>query len=570
MTENNNWFKDLFIDEAKNALSPRDSGGSGESGGLKIAMGGHWGKREYLVADPSELSTYPDKASILPLDFIPYTVDVYGMNKRCTFRIKDNGEYLYPVIEKRIKPFTPNIDGTIEEDWGSPQVTTHFAYGGKPVISTWVAYDDDNIYYAYRATIDGVNIDANLKAVVYIDKANDGVVGNKHGAGANGDMIGWWAYSNAQTKKGIWRDYSASWDGVYLKTDGRQMSSKWERTDSSGSYVFEGELKIPRTSLPYVNAAIQSGEAGRIPIRIGLYSSGWTYWTATKEEAARIPAADEVIYTTPTIDGVVEDSWGAPQAVTKSTGAATSPTISTWVACDDDNIYYAYRAEVESVTFDTNLKAVVYIDKACDGSAGWSHGSDSTGDKIGWWYYPSASDAGRWQDYSASWDGRYLKMDGRQMLSTVKKVNGTYVFEGELQIPRTSAPHISAALNSKNGGVMPIRITFQNTNSYHTNDKPVAKIPARPTIRELVYEANVVSDGATGVTPLSAILTYNKDGGTANLVWSISKDATGTLSPELQLNGGNPSVGYTPFPEYNYVALGVDVKTLYEKNGWEL
>lgn len=533
-------------------------GKDGICDGIRAAMGTYTGNGTYLVADPDELATYPEGANILPLDFIPYTVDVYG-ERRCTFRIKDNGNYLYPTVEKNIRPFTPDVDGTIESAWGKPQVTTHFAYGVKPVISTWVTYDADNIYYAYRAEVPNAVFGSGLKAVVFIDKANDGVVGNRHGSDSEGDMIGWWVYANSGTGTGAWKDYAASWDGTYLKADGRQMGSKFKLVD--GTYVFEGEYKIPRTSLPYVNAAIESGEAGRIPIRIGFYNNGTAYWSATKEEAARIPATGEVTYVTPTIDGAVEDSWGAPQSVTKSTGAATSPTISTWAACDDDNIYYAYRAEVKSVTFGTNLKAIVYIDKANDGSVGWSHGSGSTGDKIGWWYYPSVGNAGAWQDYSASWDGTYLKTAGRQLSSKVSVVNGVYVFEGELKITRASAPYISDALETDVEGKLPFRIEFMNGSSYVTDEEQAAKIPARPTMRELVYEANVVRDGATGVYPLAARLTYNKDGGTAYLVWSMSKDAI-SKGADLQLNKGDSA--------YSYVAFGVDVKTLYEKNGWKL
>lgn len=528
-------------------------GGVSIDGGMKCAMGAYTGAGKYLVSDPSELSTYPDNANLLSFDFIPLMVDVFG-DRRCTFRLKEAGVTYIQPAKKNIRPFTPTVDGVVEDSWGDPQVTNHFAYGIKPVVSTWVTYDDDNIYYAYRAKARGVSFSTNLKAVVYIDKANDGVVGNNHGSGADGDMVGWWYYSSGGI--GRWMDYSASWDGTYLKKDGREFASTYKAYGND--YLFEGELKIPRTSLPFVNAAIESGEEGRIPVRIGFYNAGEAYWTSTKDEAARIPAVGEVTYATPTIDGGVEGVWGVPQSVTMPQNNTTAPKLSTWIAVDDDNIYYAYRAEVKSVTFGTNLKALVYIDKANDGKAGWSHGSGSTGDKIGWWYYPSVGN-GFWQDYSASWDGTYLKTDGRQVASTVKLVNGVYVFEGELKIPRTSAPYIDAAFKSGVEGKLPFRIEFMNGSAYATDETQVATIPACPFVRELAYEANVVRDGENSVYPLANKLIYNKDGGAAYLVWAMDASSV-SKGAELQLNKANTI--------YHYTAFGIDVKTLYKQNGW--
>lgn len=235
-------------------------------GNVKFDIGNYMGSGKYRVSEALELVDYPAEVNKLEFPFIPLIVEVWGP-KKCTFKLYDTGNYVRPTVSsKDVKIFTPAIDGVLEPAWGDPQNTVTRTNGIKPTLSTWIAYDSENLYYAFRVSAASVSFNSDTRVIMYIDKACDGKVGYNQGDGANDDKVSYWTYTNESTGMGSYGAYSASWDGVYLLGKGIISASRFSKKD--GVYVIDGELKIPRSSAPYIDAAIRSGEAGKLYMRV--------------------------------------------------------------------------------------------------------------------------------------------------------------------------------------------------------------------------------------------------------------------------------------------------------------
>lgn len=246
---------------------------------VKYASGSYIGNGNFVSCKDFELEAKADYANKLEFPFVPMNLNVYG-DKACCFRFEDTGDrYLPNTDNSHIRTITPVIDGSIEDAWGEPQKVTNMTNGLKPVVSTWVAFDDKNIYYAYRCEISSATFGTGLKAIVFVDKANDGTVGSEQGTGSNHDRIGWWYYANESTGRGQWQDYDKSWSAPYLRKNDREMMSYVKKVNNK--YIFEGELRIARSTAPYIDEAISSGKVGQIPIRIGFVNNGVEYWSAS-------------------------------------------------------------------------------------------------------------------------------------------------------------------------------------------------------------------------------------------------------------------------------------------------
>ncbi len=312
--------------------------------------------------------------------------------------------------EGLIEAFTPKVDGKIEEGWGQPlSVRSDFADAAKTqFLAAWVAYDDDNIYFAYRAAAktSTVTFGTGLYTSFFLDKNADGYADYK--SDAAGDYLGWWYYkSEEEDKNDRWNDYAATWNGTTLKKDGRSLPSTVNQVGTS--YVFEGEIMIPRSSVPKVDMQLTDGDPVACRFAFSGQSGAWVEVNAATKEIADTPAdpnaprdvdtpvqrdVPTILSYSPKMDGTVEEGWGQPLLVKGGLDAKDpSRFIAAWMAYDEDNIYLAYRATAKKVLFGTSLYTSFFLDKGADGAADWK--SDANGDYLGWWYYLSEDeDAG--------------------------------------------------------------------------------------------------------------------------------------------------------------------------------
>ncbi len=343
---------------------------------------------------------------------------------------------------------TPTIDGAIGGVWGNPQdtVTGTDTDGTPKFMSQWLAYDENNFYFGFRVDSKSLDLTTHKPTVKLCIDTND-----NGSAWENSDRIGYWEGAIDETSEKFeftkFTPYNGSFDSANLISTGieRRITISEVKFDTK----IETEFKIPRTSLPKWDAIVKAGAADTLKFMF-MYTLNGTEHTLTT--TATIPqaitpdtAADstEILFAgNPlVIDGVIEEAWELPQAVTTSFAdpKTGSPVfMSQWTAYSTDYIYLALR--VASCTLNLyNTTPTISFSLDHDGN-----GTLDTADALGT-FTVEGTGASTFAATAANWADT-ISQEGFTYASSVKSVDNARVYELEIAIPRSSAPELHVLL----------------------------------------------------------------------------------------------------------------------------